>query len=452
MSFNLKVLHHGAITGVTGSCHQYISPDINLIIDCGLFQGNESHNHLAQLPFNASQIDALIITHAHIDHSGRIPWLIANGFKGPIFCSEPTAQLLPLLLEDTLEIHLENNKALVTLAIESVCALLKPLPFNHWQAINNTTKIRLQNAGHILGSAYVEIDTQNKDYNHRTVFSGDIGAPGATFVGSVKSPEQADLLVLESTYGDRLHSQRKNRKNELAKRINLALQNNGSLLIPSFSLGRTQELIAIIGQLLASDKLIEPANHPLPVILDSPLAEQITQTYKELSHYWTPSKTTKHKQQRSLAFDQLIVVNDYHEHKKLVQRLAQTGQPAIIIAASGMCQGGRILDYLEALISKPETDLLFVGYQAEGTLGHQLQNGKPGDTLTLGHSKQTMNASSSTISGFSAHADQKDLINFVEGIPDKPQETRLVHGSQLAKQTLANKLYELGFIVNIPSG
>jgi metallo-beta-lactamase family protein len=277
------------------------------------------------------------------------------------------------------------------------------------------------------------------------VFSGDLGSPGAVFVDGFNPPERADTLVVESTYGNKTHSSRLNREKHLAELVNKTLTNEGTLVIPAFSLGRTQELIAMFENLLHKGLFAAPnGDFPLPIILDSPLAQEITSTYRSLSNYW-PDKLSERKEssRKPLAFDQLISVCQYNEHKRLVERLANTGQPAIVIAASGMCQGGRIISYLEALLEKPETDILFVGYQAKGTLGSVIQQSKYEDVLKIGPKKLIRRADVHTISGFSAHADQTDLLSFACFRDENPKEIRLVHGSEDAKAVFHKKLVSM---------
>lgn len=470
---NIKILHHGAVTGVTGSCHQFISPTFNALIDCGLFQGDESDLDLSDFPFDISEVDALIVTHGHIDHVGRIPWLIAAGFRGPIYCTVPTAKLLPVVLRDALEIHLGRDAGLVEMALgriteqivgvefgEWVYPLIEPSPnpsqregderrTAQWEGVERDNGVaagaaptegvvfRFCNAGHILGSAYVEID----DGKQRVVFSGDLGSPGAVFVEPPVSPERADVLVIESTYGDKLHTSRAEREQLLARLTNKALSDGGTLLIPAFSLGRTQELLSMFEALLHEGKLEWSGDEPLPIILDSPLAGELTAKYRALADYWPQALKARRSAGRlPLAFDNLITVEDHREHHKLVEHLARKERPAIVIAASGMCQGGRIVNYLERLLPLESTEVLFVGYQARGTLGSAIQNSKRGGFVWVNDRKVKVRAEVFTVSGFSAHADQSDLVRFIEGMKQPPKEVRLVHGDTRAKQVLADVL------------
>ncbi|MEX2319833.1 MAG: MBL fold metallo-hydrolase, partial [Saccharospirillum sp.] len=248
-----QITHHGAVTGVTGSCHQYQAGNANLLIDCGLFQGAESDRPLHAFGFDVAEVTALIVTHCHIDHVGRIPWLIAAGFRGPIYCTEPTAALLPLVLEDALGIHIPNDADLVEKALARILGQIQPVPYNQWHPLpGGEIELRFQPAGHIMGSAYEELDASG----HRTVFSGDLGAPGAVFVDPPQAPERADILVLESTYGNRDHEARAERKTELGNSLKRALADGGTVLIPAFSLGRTQEILAFIEDLLFENNLL----------------------------------------------------------------------------------------------------------------------------------------------------------------------------------------------------
>lgn len=273
--------HHGGTRGVTGSCHQlHLGPTSSLLIDCGLEQGAEA----APLGFDVQGIQALVITHVHLDHVGRIPALLAAGYRGPILCSEPSARLLPLVLEDAYKLSISSQPAHVARYLEFIRDLIVPLPFEQWHTLVEhpglTCRVRLQRAGHLLGSAYVECDVQYEQANTRYVFSGDLGACGNPLLRPVQPPERADVLVLESTYGDRLHPPAGDRQQRLEAAIDRALADEGTLLIPAFSLGRTQELLYELEGILHRKALLNnagpaPDGDPLdwsqlPIILDSP--------------------------------------------------------------------------------------------------------------------------------------------------------------------------------------
>jgi len=437
----MRIDHHGARNGVTGSCHQlHLDASSSLLIDCGLFQGSEvgdgggDEHH--RIDFDVSGIKALVVTHVHIDHVGRIPWLLAAGFEGPIICSQPSAVLLPLVLEDAFKLGVSRDRALVERYLKKVASRLIPLPYKEWFTLTDTAeqrvRIRLQRAGHILGSAYVEVDLHRPgraDKSTRIVFSGDLGARYTPLLPAPRPPSRADILVLESTYGDRNHENRATRKQRLKAAIDRALRNRGTVLIPAFSIGRTQELLYELEEILDDE---------LPVILDSPLASRFTAAYRDLKPFWDEEAHARLRQgRRPLAFDTLLTIDSHHEHLKMVHHLARSGRPAIVIAGSGMCNAGRIVNYLKAMLGDKRHDVLFVGYQAEGTPGRDIQHyGPRGGYVILDGERVDIRARVETIGGYSAHADQKGLVSFVKGIKHKPREIRLVHGNKDAKLAL----------------
>lgn len=467
------IIHHGAVSGVTGSCHQLqMDADASLLIDCGLFQGADySEQGLrdvtpSQINFPLDGIKALVVTHVHADHVGRIPYLLAAGFQGPILCSEPSAKLLPLVLEDAFKLEFSREPKLVERFVKRLKQQLIALPFDHWFTVAQTPtlhgRLRLQRAGHILGSAYVECDLNypQMNVNRRIVFSGDLGAPQTAFLPSPKSPERADVLVLESTYGDRTHEDRQMRQVLLEQAIDKALVDHGTLLIPAFSIGRTQELLYELEAILhrkglmgittgidSEDKSL-PVHWPqLPVIVDSPLASRLTSVYQTLEDYWDlPAQQRLEAGRNPLDFNQLITIDSHAKHIQTVNYLAHSGRPAIVIAASGMCASGRIVNYLKAMLSDPRHNVLFIGYQASGTPGAQIQKyGPEGGFVELEGERCIIRAGILTLSGYSAHADQRDLLRFVTGMEQWPKQVRLVHGEMPAKKALAralNKLYQ----------
>ncbi|MCP5163420.1 MAG: MBL fold metallo-hydrolase [Hahellaceae bacterium] len=449
----MKIKHHGAVSGVTGSCHQlHMADGSSVLIDCGLFQGAETspqggNAERLGIDFDIGRVDALIVTHVHIDHVGRIPHLLAAGFEGPIYCSEPSAVLLPLVLEDAVKIGFTRDKAL----LEGFQALIKqrivPLGYGDWAPVNACLRIRLQPAGHILGSAYVECDVREANQKpHRVVFSGDLGAPYAPLLPAPKSPYGCDTLVIESTYGDRLHEQRRTRRDRLQKIIETALKDNGVVLIPAFSIGRTQELLYEIEALIHDNahRYVSKglAWEALDIIVDSPLAAEFNEVYTQLKSYWDAEARQRVRRGRHpLSFDNLLTVQSHQDHLKVVNYLASTAKPAIVIAASGMCTGGRILNYLKRLLGDSRTDIVFVGYQAEGTPGREIQRyGARGGYVMLEGQRYEIAAGVHTLSGYSAHADQKDLVNFVKRMRKKPTLIKIVHGDVQAKQQLAERL------------
>lgn len=447
----MEIKHHGAVTGVTGSCHELILDNkTSVLIDCGMFQGAEnsgSESANLQLDFPINTVKALFVTHCHIDHVGRIPSLIAAGFDGPVFASKATATLLPLVLEDALKIGVTRNEALIAQFLQLLEQRLQPVEYKQWYSVDaiEGLRFRYQPAGHILGSAYIEF----KYNNEIVVFSGDLGAPYAPLLPAPKSPWRADRLVIESTYGDKEHENRRNRRKQLETIIRHCLKNAGTVLIPAFSIGRTQELLYELEDIIHRHKGTTWDN--IDVIVDSPLAAKFTQHYRALNELWdAEAKARKGRGRHPLGFDQLITVDSHSQHQKLVNYLKNSGRPAIVIAASGMCAGGRIVNYLKALLGDTRTDVLFVGYQAQGTPGSDIQRyGPAGGYVYLDDEKIDIKAGIYTLSGYSAHADQKNLINFVKRMGHKPKEIRIVHGDWQAKRLLKGKLTEICPTANI---
>ena len=466
-----EVLHHGAKDGVTGSCHQLIIDEKNsFLIDCGLFQGAETSTEgqassdQLSIEFDISTVKALLVTHVHIDHVGRIPYLLDAGFTGPIICSEPSAKLLPIILEDAFKLGVSRDQHLVEKYIKLIASRIIALPYNRWLPMLKAPQvsIRLQPAGHILGSAYIELDVQGatQGSKQRVLFSGDLGAPYAPILSAPKPAYRADLVILESTYGNRQHDSRHDRRQRLQRLIEHALRDQGTVLIPAFSIGRTQELLYELEDIIYRNKcqtcLTSSAQllnenspqqhnnqwHDIPIILDSPLASRFTQTYKELQRFWDKEAQQRvNKGRNPLDFKQLITVDDHHDHQRMVQHLAETKRPAIVIAGGGMCSGGRIINYLAAMLDEPRHNVLFVGYQAQGTLGHKIQKyGPRGGYVEINQQRLEIRAEISSLSGYSAHADQASLLRFITGMRKWPQQVRLIHGEAQAKSALQAKI------------
>jgi len=384
--------HHGATTGVTGSCHELVLSDSSsVLIDCGLFQGAEtsgdgSNFERLQIEFPIDQVRALVVTHVHIDHVGRIPYLMAAVFRGSIICSEASALLLPLVLEDALKIGFTRNARLIKQFLEQIKSQIVALQYKQWMSVTEDgfgLRVKLQPAGHIIGSAYVECAIGHGKQSRRVVFSGDLGAPYTPLLPTPKSPYRADVVVLESTYGDHVHENRHLRVQRLKQVVERALSNRGVVLIPAFSIGRTQELLYELEQLIhqyGSDQLTDSMSwDELEVIVDSPLAAKMTHAYRQLRPYWDKEAKRKTDHGRHpLSFEQMLTIKDHKMHLHTVKYLADKARPTIVLAASGMCTGGRVVNYLKALIEDSRHDILFVGYQARGTVGRIIQKYGPG--------------------------------------------------------------------------
>ncbi|WP_119968781.1 MBL fold metallo-hydrolase RNA specificity domain-containing protein [Shewanella japonica] len=459
----MRILHHGAVNGVTGSCHQL---DVNessaissYLIDCGLFQGAETAGQSSaqqlQIDFDISAVQALIVTHCHIDHVGRIPYLIAAGFNKPIYATTATAALLPLVIEDALKIGVTRDKKLIKAFLTKLKSLIRPIEYNQWVVLNSqmniasphcdvcSVKLKFKPAGHILGSAYVEFDLIGAA-KHRVVFSGDLGATYAPLLASPRSPYRADTLVIESTYGDKNHQGRKHRSQLLKQIIDKCIADNGVVLIPAFSIGRTQELVYEFEQIISKNQ-DSAIWQQIDIIVDSPMAAKFTEKYLEFQELWDKeAKKVVSTGRHPLDFKQLYTIDSHQDHLAVINYLSSRSKPAIVIAASGMCSGGRIINYLKRFLTEPTADVVFVGYQAQGTAGRDIQTyGPQGGYVILDDDRINIKAGIYTISGYSAHADQANLVNFVKRMHHKPQHIRIVHGDEPAKQALAQKYQQL---------
>lgn len=441
----MHVVHHGAHHGVTGSCHQLmIDESRSLLIDCGYFQGSEAKGRdQEQIDFPVDGISGLIVTHVHLDHVGRIPYLIAAGFKGPIYCSPPSAKLLPLMLEDAMRVGVTRNKRLIERFLGDLRKHIRPLAYAKWHKIDGGIQLRLMPAGHILGSAVVEVEHEGE----RFVFSGDLGSRHQPLLKDPQSPERADLLVLESTYGDRNHVGREEREAELEKLICHTLEDKGVTIIPAFSLGRTQEILYELNEIFARVEKRQGCSlmKAVDVLVDSPLAARFTEIYNDLREYWDDeAKQVLTYDDQPLVFNNLVQIDGHSEHLDTVQYLKDSKLPAIVIAASGMCAGGRVVNYLKEFIGDPTTDILFVGYQAIGTPGRYIQDS---DWVRLDGERYDIKANVHKLSGYSAHADQSDLLRFVEGMAERPKAIRLVHGEERPQAVLTAELEKRGYTV-----
>ncbi len=458
----IEIKHHGAVNGVTGSCHELRLSDFGILIDCGLFQGQEKGRASSAMDwaidFPIDHIRALVVTHVHIDHVGRIPYLLAAGFDGPIVCSEPSAIMLPEILEDALKIGFTRDRALITRVLDRIRSQLVPLHYGQWHEVvsegGTALKIRLQRAGHILGSAYVECEVHDGHCNERIVFSGDLGASHAPLLPEPLSPEKADRLIIESTYGDKNHEDRESRRYRLKSVLEHALEDGGTVLIPAFSIGRTQDLLYEIEGLIAefgeseiSQSSAEGSSgslrwQDLEIVVDSPLAAEFTRIYRDLKPFWDDeARELVSAGRHPLSFEQLTVINSHEDHLNAVEYLARTHRPCVVIAGSGMCAGGRVVNYLKAMLGDARNDVVFVGYQAAGTPGRDiLTYGPRGGWVELDGARYSISARVHTVGGYSAHAGQDDLLRFVAGIPETPAEIRIVHGDSDAKHAFKQAL------------
>lgn len=426
----------GAAGTVTGSRHLVEAAGKRFLIDCGLFQGLKELRlqNRGPFPVDPSSIKAVILTHAHLDHSGYLPLLHKNGFRGKIFATEPTRDLARILLADAARIEEEdadyaNEKGyskhhpaaplFTTEDARLACRLIEPLEFDSWKEISPGVKIRLTSSGHILGSALVEMETGGK----LLVFSGDLGRSAPILLKKRAEIERADYLVLESTYGDRLHSAEPVSQ-ALAKAVTDVVYRGGHLLIPSFAVGRTQDLLLLFSQLRKESRIPD-----VPIYLDSPLAKGATELYQ---HY--PEWLAKRWDSMQALGETATIIETKQESKALLNARGST----VVIAGSGMITGGRILHHLANRLGDSRNMVLLTGFQAAGTRGRLLQEGA--SEIKMHGRFFQVRAEVRNLSGLSAHADQGELLSWLQGFKQAPAKTFLVHGEPQAADALRVKI------------
>ncbi|HTB33090.1 MAG TPA: MBL fold metallo-hydrolase [Bacteroidia bacterium] len=447
MSNEISIKFLGAASTVTGSKHLLKTPGKNILIDCGLFQGIKSLRlkNWEPLPVQVDQIDTVILTHAHLDHCGYIPLLVKSGFKGDILMTAPTRDLVEIILRDSAKIQEEDadraNKygyskhkpalpLYTTADVEKSLNQFKTHTDKEWISLSPDIRFQFLKNGHILGSCFIEIAC----YGKKIVFSGDIGRKESELLASPEIIESADYLVMESTYGNRLHSN-ENAMDELSDIINSTIHRKGNLLIPSFAVGRAQELMHMILQLKRELNIPD-----IPVYMDSPMGADATEI---LNRYPEWHKLTA-EDTRQL-HDNITIIRDWHDTQKVIEKKGSK----IVIAASGMLTGGRVLEYLEHYIENKKNTVLLVGYQAEGTRGRALREGV--HEIKMYGKYYKVLAKVSEMSALSAHGDQQEMIDWIKQFKQKPSRIFLVHGEPLAQETFRVKINdELGIDTIIP--
>ncbi|MEA1967247.1 MAG: MBL fold metallo-hydrolase [Thermodesulfobacteriota bacterium] len=434
----MNVIHLGGAECVTGSCHLLQASQLNILVDCGAVQGNDKALPMERWRVKPDDIDYLFLTHAHIDHIGRVPELIDRGFAGEIICTHATRELIFPMIDDAMGFSHRNRQE-----IEKIKNMIDDFAWGFEYGrkfdLKNGISFFLGNAGHILGSCFIRFESHAPEYS--IVFSGDLGPPHTPILPDPDIPEPCDLLIMESTYGDKVHDDRTARVERLEKVLLKALSDNGKVYIPAFALGRSQELIYEMDRIFSKVDFNLKKSFPkkIPVFIDSPLGLRITEIYSRLSTFWDDEANDLLKRgDHPIDFKNLYAVKNYKDHVKIVNLPG----PAIIVAGSGMCTGGRIIDHLVNGLEDKRNDILFVGYQAYGTSGRDIVrfSGKKGGYVRLDREKIMINADVHQLSGYSAHADQNDLVKWVDSMGKRPGEIRLVHGDPEARKALSKRL------------
>ena len=462
----MKIHFCGAASGVTGSCHLITTKNHKILLDCGQFQGGKAQEALnyEPFPFNPSEIDYVILSHAHIDHCGRIPLLVQRGFRGVIYCTDATADLVDVMLKDSGYIHekeaeWKNRKAeragkplvkpLYTYndAVESL-KYIKPVLYDQLIELNEDMKVVFNDAGHILGSSIVELWVSEDDNVSKLVFSGDLGVKGRPILRDPVIIKKADYVIMETTYGNRLHEQNTKSIEDLMNIVVKTIKRGGTVVIPSFAVGRTQELIYEFNRFYEEREECRKILENLMVYVDSPMATTATEVFRKNAQVFD-EETKKYilNGNNPLDFKNLKFTRTTEES----QYLNMDQHPKVIISASGMCEAGRIRHHLKHNLWNPKSSIVFVGYQAEGTLGRMLVEGA--DSVILFGEEIHVNAEIYNLEGFSGHADRDGLLSWLSGFREKPSEIFLVHGEAESKLEFAKIIkQELGYEPTVVQG
>jgi len=448
----MQITFWGAVRSVTGSMHLLQINGKRILLDCGLYQGHrqEAFNRNRTLPFDASSLDATVLSHAHIDHSGNLPNLVKSGFNGPIYATSATRDLCAVMLRDSAHLMEDDVEYLNKRREKEGLPLLEPtytsadterclklfhsLEYANPFAIAPDVTLTFRDAGHILGSAQCVLDIHESGGSHRLVYTGDLGRKGMLILKDPEYIPDVHHLIVESTYGGRLHGSPEEAERELGRVVNEAVARKGKLIIPAFSVGRTQEIVYALHRMALDHKIPN-----LPVYVDSPLSLNATEVFR-----LHPEAFDSETDRFILEYRDPFSFNSLHYVRNAADSIAidHIRRPIIIISASGMCEGGRILHHLAAGIGNPRNTILFVGYQAENTLGARI---KAGENLVpiLGNTYR-VRARVEAIDAFSAHADSNELQSYIQQESQHLKQAFIVHGEVEASLALQKRLAERG--------
>jgi len=453
----VNVTFAGAAREVTGSCHLVRVGESLVALDCGLFQGHRSEADRSNrtLPAPTARITAIVLSHAHIDHAGRIPFLVRDGFRGPIYCTPATRDLSAHMLMDSAFIQRKDAEHLRRHGRRSIEPLYEAddvartleqmigVPYGRTIDVARGVRASFVEAGHILGSASVELDCEENGVRRRLVFSGDIGRWGLPIIRDPQMPGGADTVIMESTYGNRDHDSVQDAREVLASVVTETAGRGGRILIPAFAVGRTQEILYDLHALAREGSIPQ-----IPIFVDSPLASDVTAVFEMHPDCFDGGEALIQRTDQLFRFDLVRYTRQVEDSK----RLNTLRGPLIIIAASGMAESGRILHHLAHGASDPRNTILIVGFQAEHTLGRRIVERRP--TIRIFGEDVELRASVKILNGYSAHADRTELLRWIEGVSERSPGLRgvhLVHGEPAAQESLASELRMRGFAVTVPA-
>ncbi|HEY2785388.1 MAG TPA: MBL fold metallo-hydrolase [Fimbriiglobus sp.] len=438
----------GAASSVSGSLHLFEAGNRKVLLDCGLFQGrrDEARERNARFPFHPDQVDAVVISHAHIDHCGNLPTLARQGFDGPVYCTPPTRDLLKVMLADSAKIQ-EEDAAHLNIArnyaepwvqplytvhdVDETLARVVAVPYGQDVDVGREVRFRFVEAGHILGSAMVHMTAGDSTLS----FSGDLGRRGLPILKTPAPLPAADVLVCESTYGNRTHASFDETVEKLYAAVQRTVDRGGKVLIPAFSLGRSQLIIHVLQQGLRSGRVPR-----VPVFVDSPLAAAVAEVYRAHPASLAPDVASAVKDGHGLLGGDGVTYIDSFEDSL---RLSARPGPCVIIASSGMCDAGRIVTHLKHHVDDPRCSVILVSYQAAGTTGRRLTEAKP--TVRFAGREWNKWIEVVHLEGFSGHADKNDFLAYLSPLAGKVKKVRLIHGEKEQADALADTLRDIGF-------
>jgi metallo-beta-lactamase family protein len=457
----IKLGFYGAACNVTGSRYYLEANGNKFLIDCGLYQERFlKDRNWDPFPIPPDTLDAVLLTHAHIDHCGLLPKLVREGFRGRIYCTDATADIAKIMLTDSARLQEEDaqfKKArhkkegrkspypevpLYTVKDAEACyPLFYPVPYGKTLRLADGFEAVFHDAGHVLGSSNLMLKVDRNGESRKILFSGDVGRRNRPILRDPTLFKEADYIIVESTYGDRLHEDGDKIADELAEVINSTVKAGGNIVVPSFALERSQEILYYMNELLSADLIPH-----IMVLFDSPMAVSITEIFEgHLELFDKEAKAIIRSGKSPFSFPGLTRVSTTDE-SKAINRISGS---IMIIAGSGMCNGGRIKHHLVSNISRPESTILFVGYQAVGTLGRQIVDGAT--TVRILGKKYKVKARIVQINGFSAHADKDELLHWLSAIKNQPRGVFVVHGEEEVANSFADYLKEkLGWNVSVP--